>query len=271
MTERAAPRIVQSLYEGAAAGWASGAELVYGPLAQALVACSPEDLRGASVLDVGAGTGAGSRALRAVGASPVAVDFVHEMLQYRSSVRPPAAVGDVRCLPVRSSAFAAVIAPFVLNHVDDPVRALRELSRVVRPGGVVLASTFSENDRPPVKDQIDEVASRRGWVPPESYRWLKTAAVPLLGSAPAMEEAARAAGLTDVVVVEAAVDVGISSPEALVRYRLGQAHVAGFLAALTDPERAAVFAEAAAVVRAHHDGSNLAPVVVLLVARRRRT
>lgn len=133
----------------------------------------------------------------------------------------------------------------------------------------MLASTFSENDQPPVKDQIDEVASRHGWVPPESYRWLKTAAVPLLGSAPAMDDAAHAAGLTDVHVVEAAVDVGISSPGELVRYRFGQAHAASFLAALTDAERASVFAEAVAVVHAHHDGSSLAPIVVLLVARRR--
>ena len=49
--------------------WASGATLTYGPLAQELVATSPHALSGRRVLDTGAGTGVGSTALRAVGAS----------------------------------------------------------------------------------------------------------------------------------------------------------------------------------------------------------
>jgi 2-polyprenyl-3-methyl-5-hydroxy-6-metoxy-1,4-benzoquinol methylase len=60
-------------YEGAATGWADGAELVYGPLADALLARAP-DLAGQLVLDVGAGTGAVSRRLIAAGAHAVAVD-----------------------------------------------------------------------------------------------------------------------------------------------------------------------------------------------------
>lgn len=42
-------------YEGAAAAWADGAELAFGPLADALLARAPA-LAGRVVLDVGAGT-----------------------------------------------------------------------------------------------------------------------------------------------------------------------------------------------------------------------
>ena len=43
-------------YENAASAWAQDAELVYGPMADALLARAPE-LTGRLVLDVGAGTG----------------------------------------------------------------------------------------------------------------------------------------------------------------------------------------------------------------------
>ena len=42
-------------YGDAAAGWASGAARVYGPLAVELVGCSPHPLAGRRVLDAGAG------------------------------------------------------------------------------------------------------------------------------------------------------------------------------------------------------------------------
>ena len=54
-------------YQNAATAWANDAELVYGPMADALLAHTPE-LTGQLVLDVGAGTGAVSHRLVAAGA-----------------------------------------------------------------------------------------------------------------------------------------------------------------------------------------------------------
>ena len=51
---------VGDLYEHGEDAWANGAELVYRPLAEALVATSPADLSGRSALDAGAGTGRGT-------------------------------------------------------------------------------------------------------------------------------------------------------------------------------------------------------------------
>ena len=61
---RASTSTVGDLYEDVHLAWSSGAELVYRPMADALVARSPVDLAGRRMLDVGAGTGAGTRALR---------------------------------------------------------------------------------------------------------------------------------------------------------------------------------------------------------------
>jgi SAM-dependent methyltransferase len=50
-------------------------------------------------------------------------------------------VGPVEALPVADGSFDIVLCTQVLEHADDPAVAVRELHRVTRPGGRVLAST----------------------------------------------------------------------------------------------------------------------------------
>jgi SAM-dependent methyltransferase len=50
-------------------------------------------------------------------------------------------VGAVESLPVEDESFDIVLCTQVLEHVDDPAAAVRELHRVTKPGGRVLAST----------------------------------------------------------------------------------------------------------------------------------
>src|SRR5581483_3713872 len=49
--------------------------------------------------------------------------------------------GSVEALPVEDASFDVVLCTQVLEHCDDPAQAVRELHRVTRPGGRVLAST----------------------------------------------------------------------------------------------------------------------------------
>jgi SAM-dependent methyltransferase len=49
--------------------------------------------------------------------------------------------GYIEALPVEDGAFQVVLCSQVLEHADDPAKAVRELSRVTSTGGVVLAST----------------------------------------------------------------------------------------------------------------------------------
>jgi SAM-dependent methyltransferase len=216
-------------YAGAAQRWAEGASLVYGPIAHQLVGVSPHALSGHSVLDVGAGTGVANTALVAVGARPVAVDTSASMLAWRAWDRPPAVVGDIRALPFKGGAVDDTLAAFVLNHLVQPTAGLAELVRVTRQGGAVLACVFSNASQNAARDVIDQAAQQEGWQVPVWYGDLKQAAVPLLGSAEAMERVARNAGLVDVLVDERSVDVGIDRPEQLVAYRLGQAHYSDWI------------------------------------------
>jgi SAM-dependent methyltransferase len=59
------------------------------------------------------------------------------------SVENPVAdlIGPIEALPVADASFDVVLCTQVLEHCDDPAQAVRELHRVVVPGGRVLAST----------------------------------------------------------------------------------------------------------------------------------
>ncbi|MFE5734205.1 class I SAM-dependent methyltransferase [Streptomyces sp. NPDC056528] len=103
------------------------------------------DLRpGDSVLDAGCGTGRALPPLRAaVGPSGtvVGVDLTPEMLERAVLAGRGGADGgalilaDVGRLPVRDGALDAVFGAGLVSHLANPAEGLRELARVVRPGG----------------------------------------------------------------------------------------------------------------------------------------
>lgn len=99
---------------------------------------------GDRVLDAGCGTGRALTPLRAaVGATGVVVgaDLTPAMLQ--AAVRAgrdrdgQLLLADVAALPLRSRSLDAVFAAGLIAHLPRPADGLRELARVVRPGGVL--------------------------------------------------------------------------------------------------------------------------------------
>jgi ubiquinone/menaquinone biosynthesis C-methylase UbiE len=241
--------MTDDFYRGAARAWADGATRVYAPLAARLVAGSPVSLMGARVLDVGAGTGVAEAPLReARVAGIVSADRSPDMLGFARAQRPAAVVADVMHLPLRTGSFDAVTASFVLNHLPDPVGGLIELARMLRSGGVILASVFANAADNATRDRVDEVAEEHGWLPPRWYREMKEHVIPLLGAVGPMARAAAAAGLVDIDVDESEVDVGLTDPAELVSYRYGQAQFSEWLAALGSDRRRAAFAAAVAAV-----------------------
>src|SRR6201998_4163669 len=103
---------------------------------------------GASLLDIGCGPGTITADLAARGApGPVmavdqfadVLDVAHDEVERRELSNVSFATADVHKLDFPDDAFDVVHAHQVLQHVADPVRALREMRRVCRPGGVVAA------------------------------------------------------------------------------------------------------------------------------------
>ncbi|MFD2470909.1 class I SAM-dependent methyltransferase [Amycolatopsis silviterrae] len=94
--------------------------------------------RGSGVcLEVGCGTGVHAEAVRELGWTPVGVDLSSGMLRHARG-RLPIARADAERLPVRDNSVGAVIA--MLVHTDMPAyfSVLREVARVLRPGGVFV-------------------------------------------------------------------------------------------------------------------------------------
>ncbi len=217
-------------YSATGVAWRDGPARIYDRMAEELVARSPVPLEGELVADVGAGTGAASRAVAAAGGTPVALDVALGMLTVDRAARPPAAVADARRLPLPAGSCGAVVAAFSYNHLRDPAGALREAARVVRSGGAILVSAYAADDLHPVKAAVDQAAGEAGWRPDPWVSSLRAAAMPQLATAAgAMEAATRAELRVDVERVDVAFpELG---PAQLVAWRMGMAQVAPFLAA----------------------------------------
>jgi len=100
---------------------------------------------GERVLDLAAGTGTSSEPFAADGALVVPSDFSLGMLAVGKERRPDLSfvAGDATRLPFADGVFDAVTISFGLRNVVDTDAALREMLRVVRPGGRVVICEFS--------------------------------------------------------------------------------------------------------------------------------
>ena len=101
---------------------------------------------GLSLVDIGCGPGTITADLAeivapgpvvAIDAAPAVLDGAREVAARRGIANVTFAVGDVNALEFPDGAFDVVHAHQVLQHLADPVAALREMRRVARPGGVV--------------------------------------------------------------------------------------------------------------------------------------
>jgi len=110
-------------------------------------------LPGDRVLDCATGTGDLALAFkRAVGPSGevVGTDFCAEMLASapakarRAGLLVRFEVADALALPYADASFDVASIGFGIRNVDDPVRCLREMARVVRPGGRVVVLEFGQ-------------------------------------------------------------------------------------------------------------------------------
>ena len=97
---------------------------------------------GERVLDIAGGAGTyASQIVRAAPVSVVGVDISESMVAQRGDdpLLTENVVGDMEALPFQGETFDAVMFVACLHHVPDPLPALREARRVLRPGGRLFA------------------------------------------------------------------------------------------------------------------------------------
>ncbi len=114
--------------------------------------------RGARVLDVATGTGmvAAELLARCGDCSVVGIDQSAEMLagaraRFAGDSRVELVEGHAERLPFDDASFDALTFTYLLRYVDDPPATLRELARVVKPGGRVASLEFGVPPWPPAR------------------------------------------------------------------------------------------------------------------------
>ena len=116
---------------------------------------------GLRVVDVGTGTGILAGELARLGLSVIAVDHSPRMLDAaRAKFAEEGLVGvelrqgEAGALPIETGSVDAAFAHMVLHYLPSPADAIREMARVVRPGGVVIAVDFVRHEHEWMRDEL---------------------------------------------------------------------------------------------------------------------
>jgi malonyl-CoA O-methyltransferase len=168
-------RAVRRAFERSSSTYAAAAHLQAETRQELLARLEFFPLQPAVVLDLGAGLGEGAEALREryPRAQVIEVDVAESMLRttrrgWRFWRRRQAVCADVRRLPLASGSVDLAISNLMLQWCDVPAQAFAEIGRVLKGGGLLLASSFgpltlqelraawaSADDRPHVNDFPD--------------------------------------------------------------------------------------------------------------------
>ncbi len=107
---------------------------------------------GSEIADVGTGTGfvaAGlaPRVKRVIGIDNASamLRVAHENLDYLGVSNAELLVGDLAVLPLADNSVDAAFANMVLHHAVDPDAMLKEMARIVRPGGMIVLTDEVEH------------------------------------------------------------------------------------------------------------------------------
>jgi ubiquinone/menaquinone biosynthesis C-methylase UbiE len=110
------------------------------------------DCPGKRVLDIGCGHGETALAVAPVARTVVSMDLsfpfvvaTRRNLRERKTIDLPGVQGDGMILPFRSGSFDVVISHGGIHHIPDQAAAIREIGRILKPGGIFLAFEPNRN------------------------------------------------------------------------------------------------------------------------------
>lgn len=148
--------------------------------ARAIMALVRPPLR---VADIGTGTGVLALELARQGLDVVGIDRSEAMLEAARQKwaleagdargRVEFKAGDAHALPLADASVDAAFAHMVLHSLEDPERAVREMARILRPGGRVVIVDFLDHDHAWMEQELGLLWL--GFAPERVTSWLEGA------------------------------------------------------------------------------------------------
>lgn len=131
--------------------------------------------------DIGAGTGFMTHGLLQAGLKVAAVDQSPEMLEllkrkYADCDGLECLEGDSDALPLPEGSVDYVFANMFLHHVADPLTAIREMYRILKPGGRLVITDLDKHEFTEL--QTEQFDVWLGFERNDVLGWLKTAGFP---------------------------------------------------------------------------------------------
>ncbi|MEE2672202.1 MAG: metalloregulator ArsR/SmtB family transcription factor [Myxococcota bacterium] len=116
---------------------------------------------GQSAADIGTGTGILAAELARLGVRVIGVDNSSRMLDAARAKLDAEGItsvelrrGEVQNLPIEDEEVDAAFAHMVLHYLASPGEALREMARIVRPGGVVVVADFLQHENEWMRQEL---------------------------------------------------------------------------------------------------------------------
>ncbi len=101
--------------------------------------------------DIGAGTGFVTEGLKNRGLKVIAVDRSQEMLEqmkakFGNTMGIEYRYGEAEALPIENDFVDYTMANMYLHHVEDPLTAIKEMTRILKPGGKLVITDLDKHD-----------------------------------------------------------------------------------------------------------------------------
>jgi SAM-dependent methyltransferase len=225
--------------------------VLFRPLAQAVLAAA-RPIRGRRLLDVACGTGIVARLATAETDAVTGVDVHPGLLGLAREIEPRVdwVCADARTLPLPRAVFDVACCQQGLQFVAEPAAALRELRRVLSPGGRLVLALWCDVSRAPGFDALVTVLDRHGGPGDVMRRPFG------LGDAGTVRALLAATGFTAPHVTTQVIAARFPSVREFFERQAAGSPLAGPLAALPDTTRAAMIRDLAAALgdRVDDDG-----------------
>ena len=131
---------------------------------------------GRTAADIGAGTGFITMGLIERGLKVIAVDHSKAMLDVLKNKLPfstqlDCRIGEAENLPLKDNQVDYVFANMFLHHVTEPAAAIKEMARILKPGGILVITDMDKHTSMPIKREHHDLWM--GFDRKDVHRWFE--------------------------------------------------------------------------------------------------